>query len=181
MAMNDNPHALRLIQALDRIAGGEAAQSLSAQHPLSKGADAARKFCWALDICASLSDSFDPQTVRSIRRECRCGDGRTMAREIHDCVVKAGNLRDGCDLFTQKNRYAFLEYVSESELIFGYHACVCSCVKRIDAPLPLAWCECSAGYAQAMLQQAFGEHVQVELLTSVKSGSRRCEMRATIS
>ena len=102
-----------------------------------------------------------------------------MAKEIAGCISKAGSLAGGCALFTQKNKYAFLEYVGENEFIFGYHACVCSCVKRADGAVPLLWCECSAGYAEAMLRQIFGESVRVELLGSVKYGAV-CVPRAVV-
>lgn len=180
MPKNDNPHALRLGDALRSRVGDEAAQAFAAAHPLQKSADIDRKFRWAQEVCTALDSGYDAEAVRQIRRACRCGDGKTMAKEIADCIAKARNLPEGCTLFTQKNRYAFLEYVSEHELIFGYHACVCSCVKRVEGVLPLTWCECSAGYAEAMFRQVFGEGVQVELLGSVKAGGARCEMRVCI-
>lgn len=177
MPKNDNPHSLRLAHAIRSHAGEDAAQDFVHAHPLAKSADTDKKFRWACEICAALDAQFDAADASAIRRACRCGDGKTMAKEIADCIAKAGNLPEGCTLFTQKNRYAFLEFVSEHELIFGYHACVCSCVKRVDGVLPLLWCECSAGYAEVMFRQIFGEDVQVELLNSVKSGSERCSFR----
>ena len=92
-------------------------------------------------------------------------------------LSKAGSLAEGCALFSQKNKYAFLEYVSEHAVIFCYHACVCSCVKQADGPVALLWCECSAGYAQVMFRQVFGDAARVELLGSAKSGTDRCSFR----
>ncbi len=181
MSRNDNPHALRLAEALRGIVGDAAADGFAAGCPLSKTANPEQKIRWAREVCAALDISYDAETVRSIRRACHCNDGKTMAKEIARCIARAGNLPDGCALFTETNRYAFLEYISERELIFGYHACVCSCVKRMPDVLPLTWCECSCGYAEAMFRQIFGEGVQVELLGSVKAGGQRCEIRITIS
>lgn len=181
MPRNDNPHALRLLEALRSTAGDKAAMDFAAAHPLSRSADINRKFCWAAEVSTALDGAFDAETVRRIRRACRCADGRTMAKEIADCIAKAGSLQDGCTMFSKRNRYAFLEYVNERELVFGYRACVCSCVKRVEGTLPLTWCECSCGYAEAMLRQVFGEQTQVELLWSVKTGGVRCEMRVLIA
>jgi hypothetical protein len=80
-------------------------------------------------------------------------------------------------LFSEKNEYAFLEYISDHEVIFGYHACVCSCIKRAEGPIPLLFCECSAGYAEDMFRQVFGDTVQVTMLDSVKIGAERCTFR----
>lgn len=179
MPKNDNPHALRLHAAIQRHAGDAAAEAFMQAHPLSKSAGPEQKFAWACAVCDAATQQFG-ESAAAIRRDCRCNDGRTMAKEIAGCIAKAGSLAGGCALFTEKNRYAFLEYVSENELIFGYHACVCSCVKRVESTLPLTWCECSCGYAEAMFTQVFGKGVQVELLGSVKHGDRRCEMRITL-
>lgn len=174
MPKNDNPHALRLLTALREHVGEEAATAFAKKHSLSKSADVDRKFCWAQEICTALSDAFAPETATSVRRACRCGDGATMAKEISACIRKAGSLAEGCALFSQKNKYAFLEYVDAHTLIFGYHACVCSCIKRAAGNVPMLWCECSAGYVDAMFRQVFGETVSARMQGTVKSGAPRC-------
>ncbi len=179
MPKNDNPHSLRLIEAIRSHANEDAANAFAAMYPLSKSADVDKKFRWACDVCTALETQFDADTTSAIRRDCRCGDGKTMAQEIAACITKAGNLTDGCAMFSAKNRYAFLEYVSEHEVIFGYHACVCSCVKRAEGLMPLLWCECSAGYVEAMFTQVFGSTISVTMLGSVKGGSSRCTFRVS--
>lgn len=180
MPRNDNPHALRLTEAIRNQRGDSAADAFAGAYPLTKSADVEKKFRWACEVCAALDAQFGTADAAALRRACRCNDGRTMARQIAGCIRKAGSLAAACPLFTQQNPYAFLEYVSDHELIFGYHACVCSCVKRAEGVLPLLWCECSAGYAEAMFRQIFSEGVQVELLGSVRAGGARCEMRVRI-
>lgn len=177
MPKNDNVHALRLLNAICRSTGCDAADAFGQMHPLSKSADINKKFQWACDICASLESRYQTDEAVHLRRACRCGDGKTMAHEIACCIRKAGNLSDGCTLFSRQNGYAFLEYVSDHELIFGYHSCVCSCIKRAAGTVPALWCECSAGYAEAMFQQLFDAPVQVTLLGTVKSGAARCTFR----
>jgi len=178
MPKNDNPHALRLAAALQTHLGEEAAQAMAQDFPLPKSAAIDAKYAWACRVTDALAHFED---AAAIRRDCRCSDGRTMAQQILRCIRKAGSLPGGCALFTQENPYAFLEYVSGRELLFGYHACVCSCIKRADGPVPLLWCECSCGYAEAMFRQVFGEGVQVELVGSVRAGGARCEMRVLIA
>lgn len=174
--MSLSPHAQRLDSALRTHAGDDFADALLRGHPLSVSATPERKFRWAIGICDALT-SLPPETARAIRRDCRCNDGRTMANQIAACIRKAGGLAEGCRLFTQTNPYAFLEYVADDELVFGYHACVCSCVKRSGGTLPRLWCECSCGYALAMFRQVFpGREVQLRLTGSVRGGDGRCEM-----
>jgi len=177
MPKNDNPHSLRLIEAIRSLHGSESADAFATSHALSKSADIDKKYRWACEICASLPSHFDADEATQVRRACKCGDGVTMAREISACIGKGEGLADGCKLFSEHNKYAFLEYVNEYEVIFGYHACVCSCIKRAEGPVPELWCECSAGYAEAMFRQVFGTSVTVTLLTTAKSGADRCTFR----
>lgn len=177
MPKNDNAHALRLIAALRSSCGEEIAESFEKDYPLSKSADVDKKYHWACDVCRALEAQFSPDEAASIRRACRCGDGKSMAKEIAGCISKAGTLQSGCKLFSEKNKYAFLEYVSECEIIFGYHACVCSCIKRAEGDVPALWCECSVGYTASMFSQLFGSAVHVELISSIKSGAERCTFR----
>ena len=174
MPVNDNPHALRLAESLRSHAGDAAAQIFADAHPLARSADVSKKHRWACEVCAALSAQYDAETAAAIRRACRCNDGRTMAQQILRCLRKTTTPDAACALFTQENPYAFLEYISDDELIFGYRACVCSCVKRAEGPVPLLWCECSAGYTEAMFRQIFGEDVQVELLGSIAAVCTRC-------
>ncbi len=182
MPRNDNPHALRLADALCLHQGSESAEAFAQAHPLGKSADPEKKFRWACEVCQDLTKTFGTDVAAAIRRDCRCNDGRTMAQQILRCLRQKSTLTDACALFTQENPYAFLEYVNEHELCFGYHACVCSCVKRIAGTLPLTWCECSAGYALNMFHIVFPDRtVHVELLGSVKAGDERCRMRVLLS
>ncbi len=172
-----NTHALRLHTAIANVVAAAEAERFIEMHPLSASADVAKKAHWACEICESLGKDFGADTAAAIRRESRCGDGRTMAQEIVACISKGGCLSQGCILFSQKNKYAFLEYVSETEVIFGYHICVCSCIKRRCDQIPALWCECSAGYVRTMFSHIFRESVAVTLLSTAMSGSTRCTFR----
>lgn len=179
MPKNDNAHAQRLAAAIKTVDGGSAATKFADEYPLSGSADVLKKARWACEICTALQRQYGEDRAAAIRRACRCGDGKTMAREIAECIHKAGSLAQGCILFSQKNKYAFLQYVSEQELVFGYHSCVCSCIKRAEGTVPILWCECSAGYAESMFRSVFGESVHVILLESAKSGGSCCRMKIT--
>lgn len=177
MPKNDHAHALRLQKALENAGHAELAGAIAKIIPLSKSADVVKKYTWACSTCEQLASALPLEEAAQIRRTCRCNDGTSMANEISSCIRKTATMQAACLLFSKQNRYAFLEYVNDHELLFGYHACVCSCVKRADGNVPILWCECSAGYAEAMFQQVFGSSVSVTLLESIKSGANRCTLR----
>ena len=134
MPKNDNPHALRLGEAIRSVHENETADAIAQSLPLSKSADVSKKHQWACDICAALESQYGAEDAAKIRRTCRCGDGTTMAKEISACISKTGNLAAGCALFSQKNKYAFLEYIDEHSLIFGYASAAASSVQRAMFP-----------------------------------------------
>lgn len=177
MAKNDNPHALRMYQAITEMKSADMADSLAENHPLSKSANVEQKQKWACEVCAYLESQCTPEESVSIRRMCRCNDGKTMVNEILGAIRKSEDLASSCTHFTQHNKYAFLEYVSDQELHFGYHACVCSCIKHSTQDVLLLWCECSVGYALSMFRTVFGDTVEVTLLENVKSGGQCCKMK----
>lgn len=174
MPVNDNAHALRLHQALTDAGYAVLAETIANGSPLSKSADVTKKYTWACAICKHLETALPREDAVQIRRACRCNNGTTMANEISSCIKKTTTLEEACVLFTNNSKYAFLEYVNDHELVFGYHNCVCSCIKRAEGEVPLLWCECSVGYAEAMFQQVFGNTVRVTLLGSSKSSTERC-------
>ena len=179
MPRNDNPHSLRMCRALCHLGNSKLAEHFAEVNPLSRSASVEQKIRWACTCCDFLNEHCSLEEAILIRRTCRCKDGVTMANAILAAIRKTGSLSTACELFTQQNKYAFLEYVNAHELVFGYHACVCSCVKRSNQPVPRLWCECSVGYAESMFRHIVGKDVSIMLLESVKTGGKCCKMRIT--
>lgn len=179
MARNDNAHALRMVEALRETLGEAVAAEFAAQYPLSKSADFKKKCHWAQESCAYLASQHDKDTLLRIREKCICNDGATTARLMRQYRAQAGDLRGMTELFNSRETFAWLEYVSDRELIFCYPQCYCGCVKRGEGLLPEAWCYCTVGYAKKLFEQLVGQPVQAELLESVKTGGKRCAVRVT--
>ncbi len=177
MMKNDNAHALRLVQGLRQIAGEAAAQCFAQELPLSKSADVGRKFQWARSACAWLEEHFDEETVRAIRRECRCNDGRAIADKLLRYLKRNASLREAVEDFDRCETFASLEYVTENSLLLCYPACCCACVKRAPGELSRAWCLCTLGNAEAIFRAVLGETVRVALVESIKTGGERCVIR----
>ena len=92
MAKNDNAHAVRLVDSLERHVGYDAARKLEINYPLSKSADIEKKYKWAKDICHYLEEHFDTDTIISIRKECRCNDGKSIASKLLKYLHKADSI-----------------------------------------------------------------------------------------
>lgn len=179
MPKNDNAHSLRLVASLREHVGAEAAREFEARLPLSKSADIGKKFAWAEAACAYLEERFDAETIRRVRMDCACNDGKSIAEKLRKYLKKAGSLREFAEDFTAHETFASLTYVSEHELRFCYPECYCACVKRAPGTLSRTWCLCTLGNARMIFRALFQKEVQVALLQSVKSGGEKCEIRVT--
>ncbi len=177
MPKNDNAHALRMVSGIEKHAGTDAARQFADQHPLSKSASIEKKHQWAQEACAYLTAHFDENTIRAIRRECRCNDGRAIAEKLLKYLRRNASLQDFVADFNRSETFASLEYVGEKCLLFCYSSCYCACVKRVPGELPRAWCECTLGNAEGIFRAVFGDSVQVALLESIKTGGTRCAIQ----
>lgn len=179
MAKNDNAHSLRMTAAIRDVIGQEAAADFEARFALSKAASVEKKFQWAQAACLDLTERFDRAELMRIRERCICNDGASTAKLLAKYRREAGSLQGMVELFNSRETFAWLEYVSDRELVFCYPQCYCGCVKRGDGLLPEAWCYCTVGYAKRLFGQLLGEAVQAELLESIKTGGKRCAVRVT--
>lgn len=174
MAKNDNAQSLRLVNSLRTHLGEEAAKAFEEQLPLSKSADVEKKYAWAKAACAYLEERFDAETIRRVRRDCRCNDGKSIANKMLKYLKRADSIRAFTEDFNAHETFARLEYVSDNELRFCYPECYCACVKRAPGTLSRTWCLCTLGNAEGIFTEAFHKEVRVELLESIKTGGERC-------
>ncbi len=174
---NDNSHAIRLVNSLEKLHGKEKADEVAALYPLSKSADFEKKFVWAQSVCGYLDENFDDDAIREIRRSCRCNDGKSNAAKLQKYLGKSASIAEFVEKFNAAETFASLEYISERELLFCYPECYCSCVKRSSGLVSKTWCYCTLGNAAGTFTALFGDGVRVELIESIKTGGSRCVIR----
>lgn len=179
MTKNDNAHSLRMTAAICEVVGEAAAADFEVRFALSKAASIEKKFQWAQQACLDLTERFDQNTLLQLREKCICNDGASTAKLLAKYRKEAGSLQGMVELFNSRETFAWLEYVSDRELIFCYPQCYCGCVKRVEGLLPEAWCYCTVGYAKKLFGHLLEVPVQAELLESVKTGGKRCAVRVT--
>lgn len=174
MPKNDNPHSIRLVESLRKNAGESFAEDFAEEYPLSKSADADKKFVWAQNVCAYLEDNFGEDKITDIRRDCRCFDGTSGAKRFSKYLKKADSIKAFVDAYNEKETDSKLEYVSENSVRVCYPTCYCSCVKRVPQELSKTWCLCTVGYTEGVFNLLFEKKVDVKLIESIKTGGDRC-------
>ena len=176
MAKNDNAHAVRLVASLEKHVGQDIAKEFEAQYPLSKSADIEKKYQWARTVCSYLEEHFDADTVISIRKDCRCNDGKSIADKLIRYLNRAENLQEFVAIFNQNETFASIEYISDRKIRICYPQCYCACVKRAPGGISKTWCYCTLGNAEGIFREVFKTDVKVTLIESIKSGADRCAM-----
>ena len=174
MPKNDNAHSIRLVESLKKNIGSELAEQFVERYPLSKSATIEKKFEWAQNACSFLEAHLDDSTILRVRKECRCNDGKSIAKKLLKYLNKAESIREFVDTFNQGETFASLEYISENKLLFCYPECYCPCVKRIPENVSRSWCYCTLGNAEGIFREVFQKDVKVTLLESIKTGAKRC-------
>lgn len=174
MAKNDNAHSMRMVNSINRNIGNDVAKQFEESHPLSKSADVKKKYDWALATCNFLEEHFDLDTIIDLRKECRCNDGKSIAKKILKYMNGASSIAQFVELFNENETFASFQYISERKLHFCYPECYCACVKRAQQNLPKTWCYCTLGNAEGIFKAVFMCDVKVTLLSSILSGDERC-------
>lgn len=154
----------------------EAAEQFAAAHPLSKSADYKKKFAWSKSQCEFLSENCDADTVKAVRMDCACGPQHGAVAKLAGLYKKADSLQAFADTVNSLGIGFTLEY-DGTALYLIYPECYCSCVKRVDEKLPESWCYCTLGYSKRMFSGILDREVQVELVTSVKTGGDHCRIK----
>lgn len=174
MPNNDNAHAIRLYNALLALGGGGAAEELAETYPLSKSADVQKKYNWVRNVCRYLEDHYGEESIIAIRSRCHCEDGTAAANRMRSYLKQTGgDLEEFARLHNWKEKGPKIE-VTRGGLLYIYPECYCSCVKRVDGPVPKTWCYCTLGHAKKLFSQVFGPRVEAELWETIKSGGKRC-------
>ena len=176
MPKTDNPHAVRLFNSLIKHADETTAERIANKIPLSKSADFEKKFKWAKSVCADLEEAFNDAEIRKIRMACSCATEMGKFNSLKKLWQSSADIADFAERAGGLNHGFTLLWESQS-LYLIYPQCYCSCVKRVDEPLPAAWCYCTLGYAKTAFEYVFEREVAVELIESVKLGDGRCKIR----
>ncbi|HOP10247.1 MAG TPA: DUF6144 family protein [Oscillospiraceae bacterium] len=170
---------IKIQNAIEKRLGKTAAKDFAAKFPLSKSADYLRKFKWAKDVCDYLNSTYTPEEVKAVRFACSCTPPEDKIEKIKRLYENAKDLDAFAEAFENEYHGTNLLWHEGETLFFGYPACYCSCVKRVNKMLPKTWCLCTVGYTKKIFDTVLGCETEVELIESIKTGSSRCVMKIT--
>lgn len=182
MEKNDHAPSIRLTESIKRHIGNEAAEDFAKEYPLSKSAGIDKKYEWARNTCDFLEAHYDLETIITIRKECRCNDGKSIANKLLQYLNKANNIEQFVHAFNEHETFATMEYISDHHIRFSYPQCYCACIKRVPGVLSKTWCYCTLGNAESIFKEVFKQDdIKVTLLESIKTGGNKCVVAVTWS
>lgn len=118
MAKNDNGHAIRLVNSLEKNIGSDTSKEFEEKYPLSKSANIEKRYEWAKNVCTYLEENFDTEAIIKIRKECRCNDGKSIANKMLKYLRKADSIENFVNQFNENETFASLTYISENKIFF---------------------------------------------------------------
>ena len=176
MSKTDNPHAIHLYDSVLKHVDEKTANRIANKIPISKLADIDKKFIWAENICADLEEEFDDDTIKPIRMDCACGPEMGKINKLKKIYQSSVDLSDFAEKVNKLNQGFTIQY-KDNALFLMYPRCYCSCVKRVEKPISKSWCYCTLGYTKKMFEHILEKAVEVELIHSVKTGGKLCEIK----
>ena len=171
--------AKRLRESVRAIAGGEAADALLRELPLSASPEEGKKREWACAACRALRERFPADTVTAIRKGCRCKPSPAAVKAMRAQWLGCDGLAGFAAQATASAKGAFVIEAEGDALVLVYPQCYCAFLKHGEGPVPAEWCACSLGYAEDMFAQASGHPCRAELLQSVLNGADTCRIRVS--
>ena len=141
---------------------------------MSKSANIEKKYEWAKNVCDYLEEHFDTETIMTLRKKCRCNDGKSIANKILKYLNKADSIEQFVKAFNENEIFASLEYISDNKILFCYPECYCACIKRMPGEASKTWCYCTLGNAEGIFKEVFKKEIKVALLESFKTGGDKC-------
>lgn len=179
MPENDNAHTCRMNDSLHKYAGPETAEAIIEKLSILSSADHNTRFDWASRVCSELENALDEDTIKKIRMDCACGPDDIRINHMKKLYDSAADLDD----FIAKTNvmdHGFKLYRENGHLLMVYPTCYCPVVRRVNKPLSKTWCYGTLGYAKKLFEGILSCPVTVELLGSIKTGSKDCRVKIAL-
>jgi len=130
---------------------------------------------WVLSSMRRLEQTFDRETVKSIRMSCQCSYGMDERVAFLNELKSASSSLE--EFACSEQALAAGLFCENGELYLKFPFCPCPMLNGVEKLPSKTWCECTTGYSKVLFERVFGGTFQVELLKSIKAGDDICLMK----
>ncbi len=131
---------------------------------------------WITCLIDGLNEHVDEKTRTLILEQCgRQCQSPSFIKKAKDIYEKSENTNDFLEKLGEVNKHLHRE---GGRVYVVYPKCYCSQVNRIPkGKLSGTYCNCSRGWAKALLEGATGRPVEVKMEKSIINGDDQCKFR----
>jgi predicted ArsR family transcriptional regulator len=134
---------------------------------------------WIATLMDGLSKNVDEETLAMVLEQCgRQCQSQSLVKKARSIYQRSGNVED----FLQKLGQVYKHLHKEGGKVYIiYPRCYCSQVNKIPkGRLSGIYCNCSRGWAKALLEGALGRPVEVIMEKSIINGDDQCRFRVEL-
>lgn len=129
------------------------------------------------EVMLRMDRLIDKDTAIKIRENCACKPPKFLkaSKEIYEKYpVIEDFLRE-----LEKTGVAGKLNIKDNVIFcnFNIGKCVCGMVKSTKESIPILWCECCKGHVRWLFEETLQKPLQVEMLSSIVSGSDDCRYK----
>jgi len=139
----------------------------------------ARTGKWIATLIDGLNEHVDEKTRAAILEQCgRQCQSPAFIKKARDIYQKSKNTND----FLQKLQGVYKHLHTDGNKVYVvYPKCYCPQVNKVPkGKLSGTYCNCSRGWAKALLEGALGRPVEVTMEKSIISGDDQCKFRIAL-
>ncbi len=131
---------------------------------------------WIATLIAGLDGNIDEKTRAMILEQCgRQCQSQSLIKKARDIYQKSKSTDEFLERFGQTYKHLHRE---GSKVYIIYPRCYCSQVNKIPkGNLSGTYCNCSRGWAKALLEGVLGRPVEVIMEKSIINGDSECKFR----
>lgn len=164
-----------LYDNITKYSGSEIADNIA--YGMDQPQSSTEKAQWVRYISSKLEEHFDERTIKNIRMGCYCNENGKLEESkefIKNIFLCSSSMHDFAD---KMNEHGAKWYIEDGNLFTKYFSCPCPMLESIDYLPTKTWCYCTVGYNKEIFEYVFDCEVDVELIESIKTGSKQCLMK----
>ena len=134
---------------------------------------------WITNLMDGLDKNVDKETIIKILEQCgRQCQSQSLIKKAKAIYEKSKNTDDFLNKLAQVYKHLHRE---GNKVSVVYPKCYCSQVNKIPkGKLSGTYCNCSRGWAKALLEGATGKPVEVNMEKSIINGDDQCKFEVIL-
>ena len=172
------PYLRKLAKNLDEFVGEEIRKDvLKGCETITAKTNKVKRAEMMKEVMIRMDKFVDKDVAIKIRENCACKP-KIFLKTAINIYKKHPNIEEFTNEL-QKTNFAGKLKVEDNIIYcnFSSKKCVCGMVKSTKEIIPILWCECCKGHVKWLFEETFKKPLNVEMVSSIVSGSDDCRFK----